>query len=56
MELKKQRCNCGLTSFLVHETKVVILLFNINIKGIQRCIFATFLQSICESCSLYLND
>ena len=36
MELKKQRCNCGLTSFLVHETKVVILLFNINIKGIQR--------------------
>lgn len=36
MELKKQRCNCGLTSFLAHETKVVILLFNINIKGIQR--------------------
>lgn len=36
MELKKQRFNYGLTSFLVHETKVVILLFNINIKGIQR--------------------
>ena len=32
MELKKQRCNCGLTSFLVHETKVVILLLTSILK------------------------